>query len=398
MKSPFKLLLVSGLCLAAAVGAMDDKGYASIYESIAAFENRAGGDPRIFNRPNYVKPIITNLGPVLNSNWYISATVPESFALDGGLPFSLIPIGDDDRTFSENGANVPTIFGTHGDPATNPGDQTVYGNETLNNLGLFTYPYLQLAGGYYHARLVLRGMWLPAVSELQKFNLIGIGLHYSFGHLVQYMLPKQAQGLDVSLVLGYSSSGISYQPEDYEGTLDLDISAFTFDLVIGYKPVEIVEVLLTLGYQSASMASSGHLVSHAEGWNGQEINPNITVDGNDGFKFGIAVAFQFGSSFHPVLGYDYAGKSSFTTNALYFRQQFGKDKTPDEIAKEKGYVRGGNASVEDDDEEVEESPKAKKKAKKKAQKKKRVVEEDPEDETTDSATDADDEFSEFDDE
>ena len=202
----------------------------------------------------------------------------------------------------------------------------------------------------------------------------------------------------MSLVLGYSSSGISYQPEDYEGTLDLDISAFTFDLVIGYKPVEIVEVLLTLGYQSASMASSGHLVSHAEGWNGQEINPNITVDGNDGFKFGIAVAFQFGSSFHPVLGYDYAGKSSFTTNALYFRQQFGKDKTPDEIAKEKGYVRGGNASVEDDDEEVEESPKAKKKAKKKAQKKKRVVEEDPEDETTDSATDADDEFSEFDDE
>lgn len=386
MKMPFKLLLVSGLCLAAVATAMDDKGYASIYESIAAFENRAGGDARIFNRPGYVKPIITNLGPVLNSNWYVSATVPQSIAFEAGLPFALIPISADDRTFSENGADAPTIFGKHGSPATNPGDQTVYGNETLNKLGVFTYPYLQLAGSYYHARLVLRGMWLPAISELQKFNLIGIGLQYSFGHLFQYMLPKPAQGLDVSLVLGYSSSGISYQPEDYEGTLDLDISAFTFDLVIGYKPIEIVEVMLTLGYQSGSMASSGHLVSHAEGWNGQVINPNLTVDGNDGFKFGLAVAFQFGTSFHPVLGYDYAGKSSFTTNALYFKQQFGKDKTPDEIAKEKGYVRGGSAAGEEV--EAEETPKAKKK---KALKKKKVVEEE-------SASNADDEFSEFDEE
>ncbi|MBR2198052.1 MAG: hypothetical protein IJ909_06460 [Fibrobacter sp.] len=391
MKSPFKLLLVSGLCLAAVATAMDDKGYASIYESIAAFENRAGGDARIFNRPDYVKPIITNLGPVLNSNWYVSATVPQSITFEAGLPFSLIPIGDDDKTFNQGGVSMPTIFGTHGDPQTNPYDQTVYGNETLNKLGVFTYPYLQLAGGFYHARLVLRGMWLPAISELQKFNLIGFGLQYSFGHLFQYMLPKPAQGLDVSLVLGYSSSGISYQPEDYDGTLDLDISAFTFDLVIGYKPIEMVEVLLTLGYQSASMASSGHLVSHAEGWNGQEINPNLTVDGNDGFKFGIAVAFQFGSSFHPVLGYDYAGKSSFTTNILYFKQQFGKDKTPDEIAKEKGYVRGGNTDVEGN--EAEESPKTKKK---KALKKKKVVEEEPEEEEADSASAESDE-SEFDD-
>ena len=224
-------------------------------------------------------------------------------------------------------------------------------------------------------------MWLPAVSELQKFNLLGIGLQYSFGHLFQYMLPKQAQGLDVSLVLGYSSSGISYQPEDYEGTLDLDISAFTFDVVIGYKLIAPVEFLLTLGYQSAEMASSGHLISHAEGWTkDKDINPNLTVDGNNGFKFGLAVAFQVGSSFHPVVGYDYAGKSSFTTNILYFKQQFGEDKTPDEIAKEKGYVRGGNVSNEDD--EAEETPKAKKK---KALKKKKVVEQEPEEEDEDNS-------------
>ena len=105
---------------------------------------------------------------------------------------------------------------------------------------------------------------------------------------------------------------------------------------------------------------------------------------------GIAVAFQIGTSFHPVLGYDYAGKSSFTTNVLYFKQQFGKDKTPDEIAKEKGYVRSGSVDAE---EEAEEAPKAKKKAKKK----KKIVEEEPEEEDSSDSASAESDESEFDD-
>ena len=372
--------------------AMDEDGWASIYESIAAFEDRPGGDARIFNRPGYVKPIIENLGNVLNSNWYVSANVPQSLNFEFGLPISLIS----EKDVFGNSRDVPTIFGDKWDATADPANLNnfVYGNETLNGLGVFTYPYLQIGVSAFHARVVLRGMWLPAVSELRGFSLLGFSLQYSFGRWFQYMLPPAAQGLDVSLVFGYNSSSIGYRPKDYDGQLDLDVSATTFDLVIGYKPIEIVEVLLTLGYQSGSMASSGHLVSHAEGWNGQSIDPNITVDGNDGFKFGLAVAFQFGSSFHPVLGYDYAGKSSFTTNVLYFKQQFGKDKTPDEIAKEKGYVRGG--SVSNDEEDTEETPKASKK--KKSKKKKKVVEEEPEEEdAAGDTTAADDEFEEFDD-
>ena len=69
----------------------------------------------------------------------------------------------------------------------------------------------------------------------------------------------------------------------------------------------------------------------------------MTVKGNNGFRFGIKVALQLGS-FHPVVGYDYVGKSSFTTNILYFKQSLGKDKTPDEIAKEKESV--SNAKTE----------------------------------------------------
>lgn len=344
--------------------AMDENGWASTYESLSAFEDKGIYNQSFNNRPGYVKPIIDNLGNVLNSNWYISANVPQSITFEVGMPFALIPIGDDDRVFTETtntmfgpiSAEQPTIFGDHaplypngfGGMSPNYQDATVYGNETLNGLGVFTYPYLQLAAGFYHARVVLRGMVLPSISNLKHFNLFGFGLQYSFGHLFQYMLPPAAQGLDVSAVFGYSTSGIGYQPDEYKGSLDLDVSATTFDIVIGYKPVNFVEVMMTLGYQSATMESSGNLyqVAATDIYGNEvktnEINPNISVDGNSGFKFGLAVAFQVGSSYHPVVGFDYAGKSSFTTNALYFRQQLGTDKTPDEIAKEKGYVRGAS--------------------------------------------------------
>lgn len=375
MKNFLKILLPLLMVSTVFAQEWDEDGWASTYASMAAFENRPDGDPELFNRPGYVKPIINNLGNVLNSNWFSSATVSEKIGFEVGLPISLIFIGDDDKTFNEYGMMSPTIFGGHAD-LTQPVDvlldgPRVYGNKTLSNLSLFTYPYLQTAVSFYHARLVLRGMFLPSISELRKFNLFGIGAQYSFGHLFQYKLPPAAQPLDVSVVLGYNTSGISYQPDEYSGSLDLDISTFTFDVVVGYKPTYFFEVMMTLGYQYANMASSGYMVCLATQTGGvpsphygDVITPNISVEGNSGFKFGLEVAFSLGASFHPVLGFDYAGKSSFTTNILYFKQQFGEDKTPDEIAKEKGYVRGAKKeesaetaeSKEPADEETEETP------------------------------------------
>lgn len=341
-KSALFAFLVLGLGSAFAT---DEDGWASTYESLSAFQkspvSKDGSLNPYANRPGYVKPIIDNLGNVLNSNWYVSASVPQSFTFEAGLPISIISIGDDDRNYTENAEflgqsiayETPTIFGDHRD-MTQADDGRIYGNKTLNGLGLFTYPYIQLGASFYHARVVFRGMFLPSISELRKFNLFGFGLQYSFGHFFQYMLPPAAQPLDVSIVFGYNTSGIGYRPEDYEGELNLDVSTTNFAIVIGYKPVSFIEVMMSLGYQSAEMKSSGHLRGDAT------IDPGITVEGNNGFRFGLEVAFQLGKSFHPVVGFDYAGKSSFTTNVLYFKQQFGEDKTPDKIAKEKGFVRG----------------------------------------------------------
>ncbi len=335
---------------AAAVSAMEEGGWATEYESMSAFDSQLG------NRSGYVKPIIDNLGNVLNSNWYVSASVPQSFTFEAGLPISLIPIGDDDRSYD---GGKPTIFGDHGNPEA-PSD-TIYGNKTLNGLGVFTYPYLQMGASFYHFRAVLRMMYLPSISELRKFSLFGIGFQYSFGHFFQYMLPKAAQPFDVSIVYGYNSSTIGYRPDGFDGKLGLDISTHNFSFVFGYKPVNFFEVMMSLGYQSAEMMSYGELY-HTDpyiNFRKDEIYPDITVKGNNGFRFGIAIALQI-SSLHPVIGYDHAGKSSFTTNVLYFRQQFGKDKTPDEIAKDKGYVRDANEKTESEKAEApaEESSEA----------------------------------------
>lgn len=327
---------------AAAATAMDDSGWATQFESMSAFDSQLG------NRSGYVKPIIDNLGNVLNSNWYASASVPQSFTFEAGLPISIIPIGDDDKSYD----GKPTIFGDHGNPEAPP-DTIIYGNKTLNGLGVFTYPYLQMGASFYHFRAVLRMMYLPSISDLRKFSLFGIGFQYSFGHFFQYMLPKAAQPFDVSIVYGYNSSSIGYRPDEFDGKLGLDVSTHNFSFVFGYKPVNFFEVMMSLGYQSAEMLSYGELyqIDPYTNFRKNEIYPDITVKGNNGFRFGIAIALQI-NSFHPVLGYDYAGKSSFTTNVLYFKSQFGKDKTPDEIAKDKGYVRGGNVKTQSSETEA----------------------------------------------
>lgn len=234
MKKLFLAALIMG---AAAATAMDDSGWATQFESMSAFDSQYG------NRSGYVKPIIDNLGNVLNSNWYASASVPQSFTFEAGLPISIIPIGDDDKSYD----GKPTIFGDHGNPEA-PSD-TIYGIKTLNGLGVFTYPYLQMGASFYHFRAVLRMMYLPSISDLRKFSLFGIGFQYSFGHFFQYMLPKAAQPFDVSIVYAYNSSTIGYRPDEFDGKLGLDVSTHNFSFVFGYKPVNFFEVMMSLGYQ-----------------------------------------------------------------------------------------------------------------------------------------------------
>lgn len=307
--------------------------WGSIYDSMIAFDETPG--LKNGNRPGYVKPIITQLGTVLNGNWVNSANVPQSFSFDAGIPITLSFIAEADRTYSS--AKVPTIFGEdlgsyNVNPnipcTTQPNCNEISGNENLNNLGMFSYPIAQAGFSYYHARVVLRGMWLPAITELRSFSLLGFGLQYSFGYLFQYALPKNLQTLNVSLAFGYNSSSIGYTPENYVGQLDLGISTKAFQMVIGYSPASFVELMLSVGYETAYMKSSGVLTAPEGGI----IHPTLGVNGSNGFRLGVEVAFSLGTSFHPVVGANFGTRTAINANVLYFKQTFGKDPTTEEIA------------------------------------------------------------------
>lgn len=367
MKNILKLALFT---LATATLTFADPEWASIYHSLIAFDDSGVRDG---NRPGYVKPIATDLGSVLNSNLYASASVPQSITFEAGMPFAIVSLGND----REYAGGAPTIFGDKkyewgvknkdiGSDMTCSGGgscHVVNGNENLNALGVFTYPYLQLAGGFYHARVMLRGMWLPSISELQNFSLFGFGLQYSFGHLLWPELPPIMENFDVSLVFGMNFASIGYTPDDYSGQLDLGISTMDFEIVFGYKPMKLVELMLHIGYETSTMKSSGRLEGDAENTKGNVIKPGITVDGNNGFRMGFEVAFTFGEAYHPVVGIDLGTKTTFTTNVLYFKQQFGED--PKVERKNTASSKEETKIIESDDEDQEEVPVKKKRKKKK---------------------------------
>lgn len=342
MKNISRFILAFSLTIASTTFAMDENGWATVPEILSAFDSKAP----FGNRPGYVKPLVNNIGTILNSNWISSATVEKSLSIEYGIPIAIAPLGDDDRTY---GNNSPTIFGDNNAlnalnydntigcnnqfPYDAIGCPVINGSEELNGLSAFTYPYLQLALSAFHVRIALRGMWLPAIENLRDFNLYGFSLQYSFGHFYQYLLPRIFQPLNISFMFGYTANAIGYRPDDYTGQLDMDFTSYTFGAVIGYKIFDLVEAMMTLGYQSSKMKSSGHLYQGNILFPDHEFTPDITVKGDNGFRIGFEVALQIGG-YHPVVGYDNGNKSSFTTNIIYFKQTFGKDKSPAEIAKE----------------------------------------------------------------
>lgn len=298
--------------------------WASDYQSMSAFQKSNG-------RTGYVKPIATYMGTVLNGSWISTAHLERNLSIEFGLPFQIALIESGDRSYSTMGVEIPTIFG-------DKAELELGGNEDLHGLSVFTLPYLQVGVEFFYTRLALRGMIFPSVSELRGYHVLSFGLQHSFGHLFLDKLPAAFRDFDVSLFFGYNSAYIGYLPDDWSGKLDLDFGTTYTAIVFGYRPIQHVEFLLSLGYQTVSMDAGGELDAYTnEGVYQGKISPDVSVDGRGGFRLGLEVAFSFGSSYHPVVGYNLGANNSFNANVLYFRQTFAgssKDSVNDHIVKE----------------------------------------------------------------
>ncbi len=304
--------------IAAAVSFAAD--WSSSYQTMTAFDKtRSEG-----NRPGYVKPLATYFSAVQNGSWLTGVTVPKGVSFEIGLPINLAFIADRDRKYSS--AGVATIFGKKEEYIYNPelGRNVIGGNENLNALSVFTVPALQAGVGFYHAKILLRAMWLPSISELKGYNQLGFALQYSFGQYFREHLPPALKSLDVGLLWGYNNTDVSYTPDKYAGSLDLDFSSHQIMIAFGYSPVKPVEIMLSFGYETSNMDASGKVWQEESP--GDVILPNMNIDGRSGFRMGIEIAFTLGQSFHPVLGPGIGAANTMNANLIYFKQSFGKEE------------------------------------------------------------------------
>lgn len=300
--------------------------WASDYQSMSAFSKSSG-------RGSYVKPIATYVGTVLNGSWVASASLPKGFSFDAGMPFQIAFVESGDRNYDYSTAagtvELPTIFGGK----FNGG---LGGNEDLHGLSVFTLPHLQLGVGFFHTRIAFRGMYIPSISELQGYRLLSFGIQHSFGHFFVEKLPPALRDFDVSLFFGYNSAYIGYTPDKWTGKLDLDFGTTYTAIIFGYKPIQSVELMLSLGYQTVSMDAGGTPTDPENG----PIDANVSIDGRGGFRLGFEVAFSLGDSYRPVVGYNLGANSSIDANIIHFGKSFSeesggkKDRIEDHVYKE----------------------------------------------------------------
>ena len=179
--------------------------------------------------------------------------------------------------------------------------------------------------------------------RLSVFIGLGVVVLLAVAFLIVWLLTSRTvfKDFDVSLFFGYNSAYIGYAPDKWKGQMDLDFGTTYTAIVLGYRPVKLVELLLSLGYQTVSMDAGGELDAYAkDGAYQGKVNPDVSLSGRGGFRLGLEVSFAFGETFHPVVGYNLGANSSINANILYFKQSFHvgesekKDSVEDHVIRE----------------------------------------------------------------
>ncbi|HSQ41725.1 MAG TPA: DUF6588 family protein, partial [Fibrobacteraceae bacterium] len=311
------------------------------------------------DEPGYVKPIATLMGTLTNSGWVTSARVGESGGWNFGLDVSIAYIGTADHTYTfyynnhcdslrdegyncivsdetNDGVveNAPTIFGPntsevyYGFFATGDASTSVYperidrvrsGDSDVRKWTTIPFPFFHFAYSHSHFKGGLRGLFVPSIDVLGGFYLIGIGLQYDY---TRFLPPAfNAKGFNASVAFDINKWHLSYKPDgDVTGELLLDGLTTYTSLVTGWRFGK-AELILDFGYETSSFDAGGTMTDN-EPDAGQDplIEPNVSVDGRNGFRVGLSVAMHLGS-WQPVVGQSLGAQWGTTVNLI----QFGKE-------------------------------------------------------------------------
>ncbi len=297
---------------------------------------------------DYVRPFATLFGSASNGGWYQSSAVPRGFSFYVGLPITSTRIADDDRsyqgTWSDPGCKqyhqnnpsgtqscketqsftTPTIFGRGQGPVL---DTSVYsptsnsivssfpvpfsdGNGTLAAYNWLPFLEPQVSFSYYNTELKLRYLAIPL--SVFSVSLPGVGIQ----HDLSSFLPPLP--VSISVAANWTWMSATWKPGGHiDGQLDLDGTSAFYGVLAGYTYQKWLEVFVETGWETASVKSGGQLTLHAKGEADQIIKPNLTLDGRNGFRLGLNIAFHLG--YDAVLGQSFGANLGNQLGVLAYR-------------------------------------------------------------------------------
>jgi hypothetical protein len=329
MALPAFALLGPGVC-----------GAASLDEVVKAFEKNDG----------YVRPFATLFGSMTNSGWYQSAGVPRGFSFYLGIPINFSQIGDEDRkydgTWTDQGCvayhqdqpsgttacpekvpyTAPTLFGKGKGPTMqthvyNPNSHAFTtsidvpmndGNEFMSGFNWLPFGEPQLGLSYFHTEAKIRYIALPL--DIVSMSLPAFGLQHDF----IWAMPNSP--VHVSLAANWSFLSAEWTPGDnIDGTLKLDGSSAFYGVLAGWTWKNWLEIFTEIGWETASLKSGGNLVIHDEEKvePDQIVKPGLTLDGRNGFRMALNVAFHLG--YDAVLGQNIGAELGNQVGILAYR-------------------------------------------------------------------------------
>jgi hypothetical protein len=314
---------------------------ASLDDVVKEFEKSEG----------YVQPLATLFGSMTNSGWYQSASVPRGFGFYVGLPINFTQIGDDDREYKGSfpdqgcilyhqdqpggttpcpesvGYTGPTLFGKGKGPTVktknyNPNSNTFSstdinnltsdGDPTMSSFNWLPFAQPQLSFSYFHTEAKFRYIALPL--DIFSVSLPAFGLQHDFA----WAMPNSP--VHASLAANWSFLSAEWTPgENIDGTLTLDGSSAFYGAVVGWTWKNWLEVFTEIGYETATVKTGGNLIINDEdGQNApQVVKPNLTLEGRNGFRMALNVAFHLG--YDAVIGQNIGAELGNQLSILAYR-------------------------------------------------------------------------------
>jgi len=246
----------------------------------------------------YLQPFANALGADLNTGWYRSAYIKKNgFSLTFMINAQMALVPENQKTFTTTTPDffsprrtfeAPTIFGPEASVRVQGDAGTAYNAPGGANLGYLPFGIPQVTiGNVFGTQASFRFFAIDFSGDIGRVNVFGWGIRHSVS---QYF-----EDFPVDLAVGYYSN--SFQVGEY-----VDANTQFYSLQAGYH-ISVLEIYGGLGYESADVGIS---------YESEDVDGKVDVDlkGENDIRFTVGAGVNLGA-FRLNADYSFAKMSTF---------------------------------------------------------------------------------------